>query len=44
MDKEELRLYITKLGVKLVGLAYLDCFSDAPKGFSPMDVLPESKQ
>ena len=44
MDKKEaLKAYIMDLGVKMVGFANPERLSDAPKGFSPADVLPECK-
>lgn len=35
------RLY--ELGADLSGIACVDCFKEAPEGFSPQDVLPDCK-
>lgn len=40
MTSSELKSYACQLGADLCGIASLDRFADAPKGFHPSDVMP----
>lgn len=43
MKKEEVKQLFFDRGAELCGIASIDRFSDAPKGFHPTDVLPACK-
>lgn len=43
MTKKEIKALFFSRGAELCGIASIDRFSDAPKGFHPIDVLPACK-
>ena len=43
MRKEDVKRIIVSLGADLCGIASMDRFTDAPKGYHPLDVLPTCK-
>ena len=43
MNSNELKNFAKKVGADLCGIAPIERFSDAPKGFSPLDVYPQTK-
>ena len=43
ITKEELKNIASSLGADLCGVASIDRFNDAPKGFHPLDVFPACK-
>ena len=43
MDSEKLKKLAGKNGARLCGIASIDRFKDAPKGFSPIDLFPKTK-
>jgi epoxyqueuosine reductase QueG len=43
MDAEQVKEMLYSLGADLCGIASIDRFSEAPKGFHPKDVLPNCK-
>ena len=43
MDSRKVKEIMKSLGADLCGIASVDRFSDAPKGFHPTDVFPECK-
>ncbi len=43
IDAEKVKQIITNLGADLCGIASIDRFKDAPKGFHPTDIYPECK-
>lgn len=43
MDSDEVKKRLFNLGADLCGIASVDRFEDAPKGFHPKDVLPTCK-
>lgn len=43
MDSERVKELLTSLGADLCGIASIDRFHDAPKGYHPLDVMPSCK-
>lgn len=43
MDSREVKKIVLSLGADLCGIAGIDRFGDAPKGYHPLDVLPSCK-
>lgn len=43
MDREQVKKIMFSLGADLCGIASIDRFADAPKGYHPLDVLPTCK-
>ena len=43
MTKEKIKEIVYSLGADLCGIASIDRFSEAPKGYHPLDVFPECK-
>lgn len=43
MNSAEVKKIVKKLGADLCGIASVDRFHDAPKGFHPLDVMPTCK-
>ena len=43
MDSTQVKKIMRSLGADLCGIASIDRFSDAPKGYHPLDVMPQCK-
>ncbi|MDP4207710.1 MAG: epoxyqueuosine reductase [Bacteroidota bacterium] len=43
MNSNNLKNYATELGARLCGIGSVDRFSNAPKGFSPLDLFPQTQ-
>lgn len=43
MDSKKVKEILFSLGADLAGIASIDRFSDAPKGYHPLDVMPSCK-
>ena len=43
MNSKEVKDILRSLGADLCGIASIDMFRDAPKGYHPLDVMPTCK-